>query len=141
MTLIESKVEEHIRNYLIKKGWKIEKELKKRSEHGVDIYASHSTWRKTYRIEVKGESASHPVQASHNAFWTILGQIVTRMDIEGNQPNKARFYAIGIPKVWEKVFKNKIKYMKFGWKLLKLKVFLVDLNGRVEEKPHTYFLK
>jgi hypothetical protein len=141
MTLVESKVEEHIRNHLIKKGWKIEKELKKRSEHGVDIYASHSTWRKTYRIEVKGESASHPVQASHNAFWTILGQIVTRMDIEGNQPNKARFYAIGIPKVWEKVFKNKIKDMKFGWKLLKLKVFLVDSNGKVEEKPYTYFLK
>ena len=63
------------------------------------------------------------------------------MDIEGNQPNRARYYCIGIPKNWEATFKKKIKDMKYGWKLLKLKVFLVDPQGNVEEKPYSYFLK
>jgi len=31
--------------------------------------------------------------------------------------------------------------MKYGWKLLRLKVFLVDIEWNVEEKPHSYFLK
>jgi hypothetical protein len=48
---------------------------------------------------------------------------LTRRDVEGNHPKKARFYGIGIPK------------MKFGWTLLKLKVFLVDDDGSVKEKP------
>lgn len=62
------------------------------------------------------------------------------MDIEGNHPKKGRIYAIAIPAKWEKTFKNKIKNMSFGWKLLKLKVFLVEEN-RVKEKPYSYFLK
>lgn len=141
MVLTEAKVEGFIRNHLTQKGWKAKNLPKKPGEHGVDIIASHLKWRKTYRIEVKGESSSHPAQAAHNAFWAILGQILTRMDIEGNQVNKARYYAIGIPKKWEKIFKNKIKDMHYGWKLLKLRVFLVDSNGDVEERPYTYFLR
>ncbi|MEI8091219.1 MAG: hypothetical protein WCG98_03030 [bacterium] len=48
------------------------------------------------------------------------------MDIEGNNPKKARFYAIAIPADWENTFRNKIKKMTYGWKLLKLKVYLVS---------------
>ena len=70
-----------------------------------------------------------------------MGQILSRMDKEGNSLNKARYYAIGIPKKWENTFKNKISKMKYGWRLLKLKVFLVSNNGKVEEKPYSYFLK
>ncbi len=141
MTLTEKQVNEFIEKYLKSKGWNISKTARSRGEHGADIIALHPKWRKRYIIEVKGESNAHKMQNMHNAFWTVLGQILTRMDIEGNSPNKARYYAIGIPKNWERVFRNKIIKMKYGWKLLKLKVFLVDAKGNVEEKSYSYFLR
>jgi hypothetical protein len=143
MTLKENQIVEILRNYLVTRGFVIKNSSKNNSEHGCDIVTeSHKKWRKNYYIEVKGEGtikSSHPTK--HNAFWTLFGQIISRMDVEGNHPDKGRIYAIAIPAVWEKTFKNKIKNMKFGWKLLKLKVFLVDADGKVEEKPYTYFLK
>lgn len=141
MPLSELKIEKHIRDYLVEKGWITTNLPKSIGEHGVDITAYHPKWRKIYLIEVKGEGKSSQNQVKHSAFYNLLGQILSRMDKEGNTQNRARFYAIGIPKKWEKTFKNKIKKMKFGWKLLKLKVFLVESNGHVEEKPHSYFLK
>ena len=62
------------------------------------------------------------------------------MDKEGNNSKRARIYSIAIPKNWEKPFTKKIKQMPYGWKMLKLKVFLVSKDN-VEEKPYTYFLK
>ncbi len=141
MALKEPEIEKHIREYLISKGWKTTNLPRTIGVHGADIKAWHPVWRKVYIIEVKGGSKNHSAQTMHNSFWVILGQILTRMDIEGNKPNKARYYAIGIPKNWEKTFKRKILNMKFGWKLLKLRVFLVDDSGGVEEKPYSYFLK
>ena len=141
MLLTESKIESYIRKYLIHKGWKTTNLPRTIGIHGADIKAFHLKWRKIYIIETKGESMVHSVQKIHNSFWAILGQILTRMDIEGNQPKKARYYGIGIPKNWEGTFKKKIKEMKYGWKLLRLKVFLVDSEGSVEEKPYLYFLK
>ena len=141
MVLTESKVEKHIRNYLIKRGWKITNAPRTAGTHGPDITAWRPRWNKRYIIEAKGKSTRHSNQTVHNAFWAVLGQILTRMDIGGNHPNKARFYGIGIPKSWEKAFRNKIHKMKFGWALLKLKVFLVDDEGNVQEKPYSYFLK
>lgn len=58
------------------------------------------------------------------------------MDKEGNRPNRARFYGIGIPKNWETTFKKKIKNMEYGWNLLRLRVFLVDSKGNLEEKSY-----
>ncbi len=141
MLLSEAKIEKYIRDYLVEKGWITTNLPKSIGEHGVDITAWHPKWRKIYLIEVKGEGKSSQNQAKHSAFYNLLGQILSRMDKEGNSKNRARYYAIGIPKKWEEIFKNKIKKMKFGWKLLKLKVFLVNSNGKVEEKPHSYFLK
>ena len=63
------------------------------------------------------------------------------MDIQGNDPKKARIYAIGIPYGWLRVYKNKVKKMKYAWRLLKLRVFLVKEGGTVIEKPYTFFLK
>jgi len=139
--LREFKVNKDIQNYLEQKGWIIEKTAGQTGEHGADIIARHPKWNKNYIIEVKGESNTHQTQNIHNAFWAVLGQILTRMDIEGNHKNRSRYYAIGIPKGWEKIFKNKIKRMAYGWKLLKLRVFLVDKNGKTDERPHSYFLK
>jgi len=141
MPLKEKQVEKNVREHLTTKGWQLTNLPRSIGAHGVDIKAWHPKWRKILLIEAKGESVSHNVQTIHNSFWTILGQILTRMDIEGNSPNRARIYAIAIPKKWEAVYKKKIKNMKYGWKLLKLKVFLVDSEGAVEEKPYSYFLK
>jgi hypothetical protein len=76
----------------------------------------------------------------HSGFYMLLGQIVSRMDIGGNSQNKSRYYAIAVPAEWEKTFKNKIKEMRYAWKLLKLKVFLVDRSGNVLEKSYSKFL-
>jgi len=141
VTLKEPQVEEYIREYLVSKGWITTNSPKTVGKHGVDITARHPKLRKIFIIEVKGEGNSSWNQIMHNSFWTILGQILSRMDKEGNRPNKDRYYAIGIPKKWEKVFKHKILKMKFGWKFLKLKVFLVDDKGNVEQKPYSYFLR
>ena len=141
MILKETIVEKYIRDFLVEKGWITTNLPKSIGEHGVDITAWHPRWRKLYLIEVKGESTSSQNQVKHSAFYNLLGQILCRMDKEGNKPNRARKYAIGIPKKWETTFKNKIKKMGYGWKLLNLKVFLVDGKGNVEEKPNTYFLK
>ena len=117
----------------------------KKGVHGADIITDyHKKLRKQYVIEAKGEAGrkkttSHPVK--HNAFYYMLGQILSRMDKEGNQPNRGRRYSLAIPGKWEVTFKNKIKKMPFGWKLLKLKIFLVNERGTVIEKPYSYFLK
>lgn len=137
MILSESQIESCIRNYLVKKGWKTTNLPKTVGQHGADITAWHPKWRKIYIIEVKGESRSNQAQVMHAAFYNLLGQILSRMDKEGNNLKKARYYGIGIPKKWEKTFKNKISGMKCGWGLLKLKVFLVDSKENVEEKTYS----
>lgn len=141
MLLNEKVVEKYIRVYLKKKRWITTNLPRTTSEHGVDIKAYHPKWRKIYLIEVKGEAKSSSEQAKHNSFYNLLGQILSRMDKEGNTTNKARYYGVGIPKKWEYTFKKKIAKMKFGWKLLKLHLFLVDEKGNVEKKSYTYFLK
>jgi len=138
----EKTVERHIRKYLIDKGWKIRKAPKRVGEHGVDIHAWHPKWRRLLYIEVKGgTSGRYKVQAMHCAFYMVLGQIISRMSIQGNDPKRGRIYAIGIPYSWLRIFKNKIKKMKYGWKLLKLRIFLVKTTGEVIEKPYGLMLK
>jgi len=137
----EHKIELFIRKYLTKRGWDIKNSSKKQGEHGVDILASHPSWMKILLIEVKGGSGKHKHQEIHNAFYNLLGQCLARMDKAGNDPNKARIYGFGIPQTWVGVFKKKIKKMKHGWALLKLRGFIVKENGQVIEKPYSFFLK
>jgi hypothetical protein len=137
----ERVVERHIRTYLVERGWKIRKAPKRVGEHGVDIHAWHPKWRRLLHIEVKGGSGKHKHPEIHNAFYNVLGQIISRMDIQGNHPMKGRIYAIGIPHAWLRVFRNKVKKMKYGWGLLKLRVFLVKTSGDVIEKPYSHILK
>ena len=77
----------------------------------------------------------------HNDFYMLLGQIVSRMDKPGNDPKRARIYAIAVPESYERVFRNKIRDMAAGWRLLKLRVFVVGKKGAVEEKPWSRFAK
>ncbi len=137
----ESKVEGYILKHLTKKGWNVTTESKLPGQHGVDIMAYHPKWRKRVLIEVKGGSGKHKHQEIHNSFYNVLGQLIARMNIEGNRNNRARIYAIGIPDTWSEAFKKKIKQMKFGWSLLRLRVYMVKTSGAVVEKPYSYFLR
>jgi len=140
--LKEEKIVDIVRGYLEGRGYVIKNKDKKNSEHGCDIITeNHKKWRKNYYIEVKGEGTEKSKNATKaNAFWTLFGQIICRMDIGGNDYKKGRIYAIAIPANWENTFKNKINKMAYGWKLLKLKVFLVS-EKEVKEKSYSYFLK
>lgn len=138
--LNEKPIERILRKHLISEGWKLVETPHERGEHGCDIIAWHPKRRKNLYIEVKG-SGKHPTQAKHNAFWVLFGQILSRMDIEGNHPKKGRIYAIAIPAEWEETFKRKIQNMEYGWKLLKLPVYLIDSKGNVMKKTYTEFLK
>ena len=137
----EAQVEACLRGYLNGKGWKITSKIKTPGAHGVDIHAYHPRLRRILLVEVKGGSGKHKDQECHNAFYNVLGQCLSRMDKEGNAPNRARIYAVAIPLAWEKAFSAKIKKMKYGWQLLKLKTFLIEETGCVSEKPYSYFLR
>ncbi len=139
----EQEVEKSVRAYLEKKGWTLTNDPRLVGQHDWDIRAWHPKWRKVMLVEAKGDGKSdkHKHQTKHNAFYTMLGQIVARMDIKGNSVNCARTYALAIPADWEKTYKAKIESMAFGWNLLKLNVFLVHENGDVEKKTYSSFLK
>ena len=139
----EKILEECVRKYLNKKGWDIEAVGKSTGEHGCDIIAFHSRWRKRIFVEVKSEnpSSKYIVQDRHNKFPVLIGQIISRMDMEGNRPNRARIYSIAVPKTWEGMICRKVQGMKFSWRWMRLKVFLIDAKGNVEEKSYTHFLK
>lgn len=144
ITINEEFVVQSVIKYLQKKGYQVYQD-KKGYEHGIDIKTHyHKKLRKQYLIEAKGDAGIKPTTAvivKHNAFYYMLGQILSRMDKQGNNTNKGRIYAIAIPAHWQKTFTKKIKNMTYAWKLLKLKTFLVEKNGIVTEQPHTYFLK
>lgn len=134
----EPQVEKHLRAYLIKKGWR-RKDLtisKRPSEHGVDIVAYHPVLRRAIQIEVKGGS-KYP----HQAFYCLLGQILSRMDKEGNGSKKGRIYAMAIPNSWAKIFHKKIRAMKYGWSILKPRVYLVKPGGDVVEYSYMDFYR
>ena len=90
----ESKVEAYILKHLTKKGWKVTTEPKLPGQHGVDIKAYYPKWRKNVLIEVKGGSGKHKHQEIHSAFYNLLGQLIARMDIEGNRNNKTRIFSM-----------------------------------------------
>ena len=140
--LKEEKLCKILRVHLINRGWRETNDLRKIGQHGWDVSAFHPKWRKVLLIECKGDSEKHNNNNKiQNSFWTSIGQIVARMDKQGNCPKKARIYAIGIPVDWAGKFRNRAKKMKYGWDFLKLRIFLVDENGFVEEKTYKQFLK
>ncbi|MCX6721814.1 MAG: hypothetical protein NTY04_01290 [Candidatus Staskawiczbacteria bacterium] len=141
--LKEKEIVDIVKKYLKDRGYVIKNPEKTVNDHGCDIITeTHKKWRKNYYIEAKGEGIGkneHPTK--NNAFWTLFGQTLSRMDIKGNDPKKGRIYAIAIPAKWEELYKNKISKMVYGWRLLKLKVFLVDDSQNVKEVSYGYFLK
>jgi len=144
MALTENKVEHYVIKYLKNKGFEKINKKKNKHGHGADIIAVNKIWRKKYIIEAKGSSDSKTSQEAikHNSIYTVLGQILCRMKkTAGNSNNQSIYYAIALPKTWEHNLKKKVKEMAAVWKMLKLKVFLVNNNGIVEEKTYLHFLK
>ncbi|MFA5652232.1 MAG: hypothetical protein WC933_02615 [Candidatus Paceibacterota bacterium] len=140
--LKETQVDKYVRKYLTNKDWTLTNDLRGIGHHDWDIKAFHKKWRKILLIESKGDSNSkNNTQKIHNSFWTSIGQVMARMDLQGNNSKKARIYAIAIPAHWEDTFSKKAKKMEYGWNFLKLRVFLVKNNGGVEEKTYKQFLK
>lgn len=137
----EAQVEKYLRRHLIKKGWSETNDPRKIGQHGWDISAFHPKWRKILLVECKGDSKNNNSQKIHNAFYTSIGQVMARMDKQGNNPKRARIYAISIPATWFSIFKQKVKKMEYGWNLMKLKIFLVYNNGKVYEKTYRDFLR
>ena len=121
----EEILEKYARIYLQSKGWSIEIEGKNSGEHGCDIVAFHPKWRKRIFVEVKSENpeSKYLIQEKHNKFPLIIGQIISRMDTEGNRPNRARIYGIAVPKSWEQMIRYKVTGMRFSWRWMRLKVF------------------
>jgi hypothetical protein len=140
--LKENQVDKYLRKYLIEKGWTLTNELRGIGHHDWDIKAFNNKWRKVLLIESKGDSNSkNNTQKIHNSFWTSIGQVMARMDKQGNDPKKARIYGVAIPAHWESTFSKKAKKMEYGWNFLKLKIFLVKDDGTVEEKTYKQFIK
>ena len=140
--LKEDQVDKVLRNHLRMKGWTETNDPRKIGQQDWDIRARHSTKDRVLLIECKGDGNSkYNTQKIHGAFWTSIGQVMARMDIQGNNPNKGRIYAIGIPKTWEGIFQRKARKMKYGWDFLKLRIFLVNSNKTVEEKTYRQFLR
>ena len=110
-------------------------------QHGADIRAHHPRWRRILIIEAKGEGRTSKMPKMHNDFYTVIGQILSRMDKAGNAPNRARIYGIAIPKSYERTFAAKIANMAAGWRLLKLRTFIVEKKGDVKELSYTSFLR
>jgi hypothetical protein len=139
--MVEEEVEKRVREYLEIKGWTLTNDPRLVGQHDWDIRAWHPKWRKVMLIEAKGDGngEKYKAQKMHGGFYTMLGQVMARMDIKGNNNNCARTYAIAIPSHWEKMLKGKVKNMNFGWNLLKLDVFLVDEKG-VTKKTYRSFL-
>ncbi len=131
----EEEVVQYLIKHLEKKGWIIDCKGKKLQDKGCDIEARHPRWRKYFYIEAKGDTKNKYI-----SFNTCIGQILSRMDIEGNHNNRGRYYSIAIPSEWEDFIRRRAKKMAYGWRLLKLKVFLVN-EKQVEQKGFSHFLK
>lgn len=129
----ESAVEEYIKQFLIKKGYKIvpkERRKKKGRGPGIDIQAYKKTktgnYSSSYFIECKGKTKSTYVTSNE-----VFGQIFKRMKKRVYSP---QVFVVAFPDIKE--FRNelnkipKIVYRKLS-KELNLKVWLVDKEGNI----------
>ena len=137
----ENEVCAAVRAHLAARGWRLTNLPQTLGQHGTDIRAYHPRWRKILIIEAKGEGRSSKTAKMHNDFYAVLGQILSRMDKAGNAPNRARIYGIAIPKSYERIFTAKIANMAAGWRLLKLRTFIVSEKGDVKELSYTNVLR
>ena len=136
----ENEVVAAVRGHLAARGWSLTDFPKSVGQPGADIRAYHPRWRRVLIIEAKGEGRSSKIAKKHNDFYTLLGQILSRMDKPGNAPKRARIYGIAFPESYERTYTTKIGKMAHGWRLLSLRSFVVGKKGDVKELPYSHFL-
>jgi hypothetical protein len=120
--------------FLESEGWRVTNKGKRKNEGGIDIKGyrhGRSIW-----IEAKGDRKRR-LQTIHNSFISAMGQILFRMD----QELRYRYYGIAIPSSWERTWKKKIQKMRYAWKQLGIRIYLVYENGSVEWKNSSKMLK
>ena len=157
----ESDVEEIIRDYIIRKypsnqGWKLpkfQKQLKGKSEHGIDI--SLYNQKKGDRIVIEVKKWSEVNAANHNAFYYIFGQLLSRIkEVPSANYSLRRKLVIAAPVKFIKMMhkkihfvkNNNVKGMQGGWslfgKMTNLRIWSVNMNTKeVIEYHWKNFLK
>lgn len=128
----EEFVVDSVRKYLEAQGWNLNPPKESKHHHGPDIIGFHSGLKKDIIVEAGGESPGYEHQSKHNEIYRLLGQIVFKMDME---PGLTKIYALAFPEKWAYTFAGKKREMDWAWKTLRLKVFLIHKDGRVEESP------
>ena len=156
----ESDVEKIIRNYLsikyLPNGWKYPKtsnKTKQTSEHGADIILYNQKKGDYILIEVKKWSENN--SANHNAFYTLFGQILSRIKKEPSKNyQKRKKMVIAVPVQFVKLIHNKVinikngkqRGMEGGWSLfskaVNLRIWSVDMETKnIREYHWKDFLK
>ena len=157
----ETDVELIVREYVSKKypskeGWivpVVNRNLKGKGEHGIDI--SLYNQKKGDRLVIEVKKWSKVGAANHNAFYSIFGQLLSRIkEAPSTIYSKRRKMIIAAPvefvemmhKKIISVKNNKVKGMEGGWSLfaemVNLRVWSVNMKTRnVKEYHWKYFLK
>lgn len=144
----ESEVETIVREYIQKKyipnNWKYpenQKQLRRKSEHGVDI--SLYNQKKGDRLVIEVKKWSDTNAANHNAFYYFFGQLLSRIkDIPKANYASRRRIVIAAPIKFVELIHNKIhnvqnnekKGMQGGWALfsksINLRVWSVNMKTK-----------
>lgn len=150
----ESEVEDIIRNYIeqtyISKGWTYPKnstETKKTSEHGADIIIYNQKKGDYILIEVK--KWSETPAANHNAFYSLFGQLLSRIKtVPSKIYQKRKKMIIAVPTPFVKLIHKKVQNkkngkqngMQGGWTLfsqaVNLRVWAVDMRSKSVKEYH-----
>ena len=148
---VELIVKEYVeKTYNSEKGWivpVIHRGLKGKGEHGVDI--SLYNQKKGDRLVIEVKKWSKVNAANHNAFYSIFGQLLSRIkDIPSDIYSKRRKMVIAAPiKFIEMIHKkihsvknNRVKGMQGGWTLFgrmsNLRIWSVNMKTKEIKEYH-----
>jgi len=121
--ITEPFVKRAVKRYLDAKNYK-EIDSRELNEVGPDIVMKRRDNGRYIIIEAKGESNAK--SEMENKILNVIGQIVKRYTNRSNY-----YYGVALPVTWKKRLPKKIGYDAL--KALHLIIYLVDINGNVEE--------
>ena len=150
-TDVEIIVKEYVeKKYPSKKGWVvpvIHKGIKGKGEHGIDI--SLYNQKKGDRLVIEVKKWSDVNAANHNAFYSIFGQLLSRIkEVPSTNYALRRKMVIAAPtkfvnmihKKVNSVKNNKVKGMQGGWslfgKMTNLRVWSVNMKTKEVTEYH-----
>ncbi|MCX6720454.1 MAG: hypothetical protein NTW11_01465 [Candidatus Staskawiczbacteria bacterium] len=140
--LTEPFIQECVRKYLLeKKGFgKPEDKSTELTEHGVDIKVQKIKPKRIgwyFLVECKGDPSERVVSPGgwrSSAMNSALGQIITRMHTNRKALYGGYNYGVAFPHSFRNKVLQKIPYSVCN--RLRLSIFIVDDNGKVEEYNH-----